>query len=170
MRVNHRRRYPVPVQPGDASPGARPDVPPRPAGGERSLPELFWAVTRGLRSLTRETLAPWDIAPSHGRALHVLVGSGSMRLSELSDRLHIAPRSTTEVVDGLAERGLAQRQPDPSDRRAVLVTPTDHGREVASAITAARDARAETYFAGLSEQEREQLARLLARLAEGPAG
>jgi DNA-binding MarR family transcriptional regulator len=133
---------------------------------ERSLPELFWAVARQLRALTRETLAPWDIAPSHGRALHVLAGSGPMRLSELSDRLHIAPRSTTEVVDALEERGIARRSPDPSDRRAVLVALTEHGRDVADGVRAARDARAATFFAALSTEDRAQLARVLARLAD----
>jgi DNA-binding MarR family transcriptional regulator len=158
MRVNQQHRYPVPVQPGDCLVGG--------GEGERSLPELFWAVTRRLRHLTREALAPWDIAPSHGRALRVLVDTGAMRLSELSERLRIAPRSATEVVDGLEERGLAQRHPDPSDRRAVLVMPTDRGRDVAGAIRAARDAQAEAFFAHLSAQDRAELARLLDRLAD----
>jgi DNA-binding MarR family transcriptional regulator len=41
-----------------------------------------------------------------------------MRLSELSEHLHIAPRSATEVVDALESRGLVRRRPDPDDRRA----------------------------------------------------
>ena len=57
-----------------------------------------------------------------------------MRLSELSDRLHIAPRSTTEVIDALESRGLIQRQPDPGDRRATLVEVTGRGASVLDAI------------------------------------
>ena len=66
-----------------------------------------------------------------------------MRLSELSEHLRIAPRSTTEVVDALQERGLVQREPDPHDRRATLVRLTDRGNEIATAIRATRDAGAE---------------------------
>ena len=44
-----------------------------------------------------------------------------MRPSVLAERLHIAARSATEVVDALEERGLVERGPDPDDRRATLV-------------------------------------------------
>ena len=69
-------------------------------------------------------------------------GTAPMRLSELSEQLRIAPRSTTEVVDALQEHGLVRREPDPHDRRATLVRLTDRGTEVATAIRATRDAGA----------------------------
>jgi DNA-binding MarR family transcriptional regulator len=129
-----------------------------------TLSEAFWSVARELRHLSRETLAPWDITPSHSRALGVLMRHGVMRLSELSDHLHIAARSTTEVVDGLEERGLVERRADPHDRRATLVAPTEDGIRVGKAIRSARDAEAEGFFAGLSETDRTQLARILRKL------
>jgi DNA-binding MarR family transcriptional regulator len=129
-----------------------------------TLAEAFWGVARQLRHLSRQTLAPWDITPSHSRALGVLTQHGSMRLSELSERLHIAPRSTTEVVDGLEEQGLVERRPDPLDRRATLVAATDKGHEVGAAIRAARAAEAEAFFGVLSEQDRVLLGNILSRL------
>ena len=94
---------------------------------DESLTDAFWSVARRLRETSQETLAPWDITPAHLRALRVLKRHGTMRLSELSDYLHIAPRSATEVVDALESRGLVQRRPDPGDRRATLAELTDHG-------------------------------------------
>jgi DNA-binding MarR family transcriptional regulator len=129
-----------------------------------SLPELFWGVAHQLRHLSRETLEPWGVAPGHSRALNVLRHHGAVRLSELSDRLHIAPRSATEVVDALEKRGLAERRPDPDDRRATLVTLTEHGRSVAEAIVAARSAEAERFFGELSESDRTHLGRILGKL------
>jgi DNA-binding MarR family transcriptional regulator len=131
---------------------------------EETLSEAFWGVAHQLRHLRRETLAPWDIAPSHSRALGVLTRHGAMRLSELSDRLHIAARSTTEVVDGLQDRGLVERRPDPQDRRATLVALTDEGTRVGQAIRASRDAEAEAYFSVLSEAERTDLTGILRKL------
>src|SRR5882757_9756617 len=131
---------------------------------EDTLSEAFWGVAHQLRHLRRETLAPWDIAPSHSRALGVLMRHGAMRLSELSDHLHIAARSTTEVVDGLQDRGLVERLPDPNDRRATLVRLTDQGTELGAAVLSARAAEAEGFFSRISESDRAELARILREL------
>jgi DNA-binding MarR family transcriptional regulator len=132
--------------------------------GNETLSEHFWGVARQLRQLSRETLAPWDISPSQSRALGMLLGHGSMRLSDLSDHLRIAPRSATEVVDGLQELGLVERHPDPHDRRATLVVLTDEGSRVGEAIRSARTAEAERFFGELSETDRAHLTRILRKL------
>lgn len=133
---------------------------------EESLAELFWAVARRLRHQSRRTLEPWEINPGHARALAVLLRHGALRLSTLAEHLHIAPRSTTEVVDGLEERGLVARQPDPDDRRATLVALTDEGTRVGTAIRAARDAEAERFFGDLNDADQSDLARILRTLRD----
>ena len=121
--------FPVTQDRDDASTGQ---------AGDDALAEAFWAVARQLRERSQETLAPWDITPAHLRALRTLGHHGAMRLSDLSGRLHIAPRSATEVVDALESRDLVRRRPDPGDRRATLVEMTEHGAEVMTAIRVAR--------------------------------
>ncbi len=131
---------------------------------EETLSDSFWGVARRLRRLWRETLAPWDIAPSHARALGVLMRHGTMRLSELTDHLHIAARSTTEVVDALQDRGLIERKQDPHDRRATLVAVTDEGARVGNAIQAGRNAETEAFFGVLDDEDRTHLTRILNKL------
>ncbi|SCL33673.1 DNA-binding transcriptional regulator, MarR family [Micromonospora rhizosphaerae] len=133
---------------------------------EESLAEAFWGVARRLRHQSRRTLEPWDLNPGHARALDVLMRHGPVRLSTLADHLHIAPRSTTEVVDGLQERSLAERRPDPEDRRATLVALTEEGARVGAAIRAARHAEAEHFFGHLSPADRADLARILRTLRD----
>ncbi len=137
----------------------------RDSAGDESLAEAVRSVARKLREVSQETLAPWDITPSHLRALRVLRRHGPMRLSELSDHLHIAPRSTTEVADALEARDLIRRRPDPRDRRATLVELTEHGGSVLEAIRAARGTDAEQVFGRLSPADRADLARILRLLA-----
>jgi DNA-binding MarR family transcriptional regulator len=134
-----------------------------------NLFDSFWAVARQLRRRSREALAPWDVSPSQSRALGMLRRHGPLRLGELSERLHIAPRSATEVVDGLQERGWCRRGPDPSDRRATVVSLTEAGRTLAEAIRAAQQEQARGYFAVLGTDERAQLAAILDRLIDAPA-
>ena len=135
----------------------------RESAGDETLAEAFWAVARRLRDTSQETLAPWDITPAQLRALRMLRRHGVMRLSELSDRLRIAPRSATEVVDALEKRGLAGRRPDQGDRRATLVEVTDDGGSVLDAI---RGSEAERVFSRLTPADRSQLARVLRKLRE----
>ncbi len=140
----------------------------RDPAGDESLSEAFWSVARQLRETSQETLAPFDITPAHLRALRTLKRHGTMRLSELSDHLHIAPRSTTEVVDALESRGLVERRADPGDRRATLVEVTGHGAGVLHAIREARGTEAERVFGRLSPADRADLARILGQLRDSP--
>ncbi len=133
-------------------------------GEDAGLPELFWAVARKLRHTSQENLARWDISPSQSRVLLVLARHGQIRLSELSDHLRIAPRSTTEVVDALQDKGLLERQPDPSDRRATLATLTEPGRTIVAELQRARSSNTAALFAPLSTGDQERLATILRKL------
>jgi DNA-binding MarR family transcriptional regulator len=132
--------------------------------GDESLSDAFWSVARQLREASHESLAPWDITPAQLRALRVLARHGQTRLSGLSDHLHIAARSTTEVVDALESRGLVRRRPDLGDRRATLVELTEHGESVLDAIRAARGSETERLFGRLSQTDQAHLARILRKL------
>jgi DNA-binding MarR family transcriptional regulator len=133
---------------------------------DETLSEAFWRVARLLRGRSRESLARWDIAPSHGRALGVLARHGPTRLRELSEHLHIAARSATEVIDALQERDLVERRADPEDRRATLVVLTPKGQRVSDAIEDSRAEVADRLFGALSPSDRVELARILAKLGD----
>ena len=143
-------------------------APPEPAdpAGDESLADAFGAVARQLRERSAETLAPWDVTPAHLRALRTLARHGTMRLSELSERLEIAPRTATEVVDALQAGGLVRRRADPADRRAILVEVTERGAGVLAEIRAARGTEAGRIFGRLGPADRAELARILSELRD----
>jgi DNA-binding MarR family transcriptional regulator len=130
------------------------------------LGELLMRASRAQRRRWRDVLAPWDLSPHQARALAVVCERDGVRLSDLAEALRIAPRSATEVADGLQERGLVERTPDPGDRRAVILRPTDEGRRIREEIGAARAADSSELFARLSPDDRETLARILRTLAD----
>jgi DNA-binding MarR family transcriptional regulator len=131
---------------------------------DESLADAFRSVNRLLRQAAVQSLARWEITPSQFRALRVLMHHGALRPSVLSEKLGIAPRSTTEVLDGLEAKGLIERRPDPQDRRATLVGPTEQGSVVGEQIRQARGNESERVFAKLSPDDRAELARILATL------
>src|SRR6201989_1788139 len=139
--------------------------------GDDALSEAFWAVARQLRERSQETLAPWDITPAHLRALRTLARHETMRLSELSDHLQIAPRTATEVVDALQAQDLVRRRADPADRRAILVEVTERGAAPAQAAGLATPvgvrARGAAMLAEIRATRGNQASRIFGRL--GPA-
>ena len=89
-----------------------------------------------------------------------------MRPSVLAERLHIAARSATEVVDALEARGLVERSPDPDDRRATLVRPTEAARTELAEVDRVRREQSERFLAVLSEPDRRSLDRILRILVD----
>ena len=146
------------------------------------LGELFHAAFRGLRRTWAEQLAPWELTPHQWRALMTLMrrrpdlsggaaedcapAAGDVRLKDLAERLRIAPRSATEVVDQLEAKGLVRREADPSDRRATLIVPTDAGRKMFTEVQAERRDKSTEYFGRLNAEDRGELARILAQLRD----
>jgi DNA-binding MarR family transcriptional regulator len=96
--------------------------------------DLVMALARRVRRSFAEALAEWHVTPSQSRAMRVLARSDGMRPSALAEELHIAPRSATDVVDALEERGWVERRADATDRRATVLTLTEDGRTLVAAI------------------------------------
>ena len=70
----------------------------------------------------------------------------------------------TNRIDRLAAAGLVRREPDPRDRRGVLVTLSDRGQAVVDAALTDLLDREQALLAGLGDDQRRQLADLLRTL------
>jgi DNA-binding MarR family transcriptional regulator len=86
---------------------------------------------------------------------------GPTRQNVLAAEFGLAPHSITDIVDALERQGLAERRPDPSDRRAKLVALTDAGEACLGVASAARERLMGQIFGALSEEDRATMLRLL---------
>ncbi len=97
--------------------------------------------------------------------LNVLDAQGAITQQALGKCVAIDPSSMVAAIDDLEAKGLVQRRPHPSDRRAHALHLTALGRQtLGRARELARGAQDEL-LAPLSTQERTQLHALLLRLA-----
>ncbi|NEA35822.1 MarR family transcriptional regulator [Streptomyces sp. SID13031] len=72
-----------------------------------------------------------EIKSAHNSVFGTLAEEGS-RAIDMAERAGITRQSMGEVVRELVGLGILEMRPDPEDRRAKLVTYTEHGRAVAS--------------------------------------
>jgi DNA-binding MarR family transcriptional regulator len=82
----------------------------------------------------------------------------------LASELGLSAGTISLRVDRLVRKGLAERGADPEDGRGAVISITDRGRELFDACAPEHLANAEELLAGLAEDEREELGRLLGKL------
>jgi len=68
------------------------------------------------------------------RCLDILDQRGSMSAGDLAQDSRLTTGAITAVIDRLERAGLARRVPDPSDRRRVLVEPTEKAYKLATEL------------------------------------
>jgi DNA-binding MarR family transcriptional regulator len=91
---------------------------------------------------------------------------GSASQAELSRRTTIDRSDMVATVNELAERGLVQRAPDPTDRRRNVVSLTAAGRRHLRKLDTLLTKVQDDLLAPLSPDEREQLVHLLTRVVD----
>jgi DNA-binding MarR family transcriptional regulator len=84
-------------------------------------------VHQAFVSATEKEWARLDLTVTQLRALFILGQSGPTPVSRLAERLGTRLSSTSVLVDRLVQAGLVERSPDPTDRRRVLLAPSDGG-------------------------------------------
>ncbi|MGE3286254.1 MAG: MarR family transcriptional regulator [Pseudonocardia sp.] len=103
-------------------------------GGERlvTLAVLLREAFVALNDLVMSRLAEQGhsaVRSAHSAVFQYLDDTGTT-VSLLAERARMTKQAMAELVHHLEAHGYVRRVPDPRDRRAKLVLPTDRGREV----------------------------------------
>ena len=128
--------------------------------------ERYLAVHHRMFRAVNDEMAGCGLSVARTKVLRRLCEQGPTRQSVLAADFALSPHSITDIVDGLERLGLAQRRPDPVDRRAKLVAITDAGRTALDAANATWERLLTQIFGSLSQADRETLLRLLGSLDE----
>ena len=113
-----------------------------------------------------EELRPLGLSPSAFNVLMALHNTDEHVLEpcQLADRLLVSRPSITGLLDTLQAKGLVVRRPHAEDRRRVLVELTDEGMQTLRQHFARHYDEQNEAFAGLSDEDKMQLIRLLRRV------
>jgi DNA-binding MarR family transcriptional regulator len=114
-----------------------------------------------------ERLAEIGLNPRMWGALNILDHEGAITQHQLGKCAGIDPSSMVSTIDELEAKGLVERQRHPSDRRAHALHITATGRETLTQGRRLAGQAQEELLAELSSEEREELHRLLLKVAAG---
>lgn len=128
----------------------------RTASSERIAASLRDVIARLNRRL-RQTRPLGELTQTQLSALTSLDLAGALTPRELAEAERVQPPTMTGIVGKLADLGLVERVPHPTDGRQVILSATRSGRAVLAKNGRARDAWLGRQIAALDTDERETL-------------
>ncbi|MFB2554986.1 MarR family winged helix-turn-helix transcriptional regulator [Herbiconiux liangxiaofengii] len=120
--------------------------------------ELRQATLRLARRI-RQQRADDELSPGQSAVLAVLDRTGGSSPADLAAHEQVSPPSMNRTLNALQLAGYVSRTPSGDDRRMVVVTLTEAGREVVQATRVRRDVWLEQRLERLTPAERELLER-----------
>lgn len=124
------------------------------------------------RTLSRsleQTLSPFGVTPGEWNALNQLDRLGPLSQKQLADALQKEQATITRSVDRMVRKGLVERNPDPNDRRANIVSLTPGARDLLTQIEPAAVSAAQATVVGIDDDELAAFFATLARIKENAA-
>lgn len=109
-------------------------------------------VWLGMRAAIEDELADFGLTVPQFATLMMLEGSPGLTIAEVARLCGSTRQSANEMVAGLEARGLLERSPHPTDRRAHQLHATEAGLEMFAKARPAVRRREEELEAGLSPQ------------------
>ncbi len=143
-----------------------PFLPRRPPSGTANFGNLFRDVTLAAQQLIAEELERRGFADLRPALLAVgqHVGPNGTRITELAERAWLTKATVVHAVDELERLGYVTRVPDPTDRRAKLVTATARAQEAEDVARAAIADMREAWAELIGDEEMDALEASLRRL------
>jgi DNA-binding MarR family transcriptional regulator len=142
----------------------RPDLDTSPIGVIGRISRLSREIERRLEPV----YAASGLEPGWYDVLATLRRSGPpyrLRPTDFAATLMLTTSGTTKRLDRLEAAGHIAREPDPRDRRGVLITLTPQGRRLVDSAAAKHLANERRILGGLTAAEQRQLADLLRKLS-----
>jgi len=101
---------------------------------------------------------------SHGDIIYALLNQQKMTMAEIAHSIGRDKSTVTTLIDKLVKLGYVVKERDTTDTRVVYVTLTDRGTELKPIFEAISNKVLGTFYNGISENERQELARILDKI------
>lgn len=131
---------------------------------------LLHDATRAVRRRFELRTQDWGLSSAQWRLLVSLKRDGRANQARLAELLEIEPISVSRMVDRMEQTGWVRREPDPADRRARVIVPTDRALKAFETVNGVAGGVYAEALAGLSESEKAALVKALNKIVENLTG
>lgn len=132
---------------------------------EHNIARTAEAIRQAALLATRHLLNREELSVSAMEVLHTLSTEGPIRVTTLSEAIHVSQPAMTQLIQRLERRTLVARVADPEDGRATIVSLTENARDLLNRLRNDDNEKLAALLATLSASDQEAL-----RLAMHVAG
>ena len=126
----------------------------------------FNAVDRYLRRYRREYMAPLGLRGIHARLFMAICRTPGCSQDQLAKRMWFDKSTIARQMELLEKKGFITRRPSEKDKRVLCVYPTEAMLRFQPGLKAAMEQWENVLLQDLTEEEKQQLNSLLARVRE----
>lgn len=107
-----------------------------------------------------------EISGGQGRILFILWKTDNLTISEISEKTSLAKNTVSVVINGMVNKGIVERNINPSNRRQAIVSLTEYAKSLQKKYETVSEQMNELFYQGFSEKEQRQFEQYLARILE----
>lgn len=128
--------------------------------------ESIFEVSSMFRTLVKGITQLWNkqqndnISFPQFKMLHMLHRCGAKKVSELADRQGLTSAAITGLTDRLLVEGYVERTRTEQDRRVVMISITEKGRELVEKLNESQKETVQQIFSDLSDEDIDHLKRI----------
>ena|SRR5690625_640645 len=132
--------------------------------------KTIFDILHQMDTFTNSVMIKWNktfnenLGVTHVLTLGYIKRNEKARPSDISKELGLTPPTVTHLVEKLVQKKLVERVLDDSDRRIIYLVITEKGKEVLKRANVEGQKLRRELFLKLTEEEREQLLALYAKL------
>lgn len=131
-----------------------------------SIADSFTTMARARAAGGPEPWLGLDLTLPQMKVLMLLDAAGTARPSQIADATGATATGVTGILDRLVERSLVSREPDPEDRRALMVRLEPAGHAILDALHSAGRSSVTQLLEDLSDDDLQALRQGMAALVQ----
>ena len=125
---------------------------------------VLWKAAKAVEEVDKASIAQTGLGLSDFTIMEALLHKGPLPINQIGEKVLLTSGSMTAAVNRMERKGLVKRIQDPSDGRCFYVHLTKKGRNTIKTAYAKHERNLEKISSVLSEEERNELVRLLKKI------